>query len=94
VCVCVCWGALLVCCDCRASEYRCLVQIAAYRATATVPTFRPEPLHNRYSHFHTGWIAKNMANSLSLSFGISGSSSLVGQGGAGCEKDGELKKNE
>lgn len=28
--------------------------VAAYRASAR---FAPEPLHNRYSHFHRGWVA-------------------------------------
>ena len=28
-------------------------QIAAYRASAS---FRAEPLHARYSHFHRGWV--------------------------------------
>ena len=36
-------------------RFLALPTIAAYRAGASVPAFKSEPLHNRYSHFHTGW---------------------------------------
>ena len=34
-------------------RFDALPAIAAYRAS---PQFRAEPLHNRYSHFHRGWV--------------------------------------
>jgi glutathione S-transferase len=39
-------------------RFLALAPIAAYRAGGSVPAFRPEPIHNRYSHFHTGWQAR------------------------------------
>ena len=34
-----------------------LPSVAKYRASAS---FKSEPLHNRYSHFHRGWVEENL----------------------------------
>ena len=42
-----------------------LPRIAAYRSS---PGFRAEPLHNRYSHFHRGWVGVKRAEPDPITF--------------------------